>query len=233
MLKSRFSGEDSIIWISVSDYSFYELDRITYVRLLKYERILKKLGLAKSIELYLRKRNETIPLYDASSGELSFISSIIYLSATLRENFAILIDEPENSLHPSWQKDYIKILTELFYRYQPKIVVATHSALIVTGAEVANPETAIFECRNFEFVRKVQEPVNIEEAFLNYFHVTTPQNRYLSDWIIDQLNQLAEDKIHFKTFEDRINLIKGNSFDEKQKDVLDGVLEIASKIRKA
>ena len=165
-----------------------------------------------------------------SSGELSFISSIIYLATTIDVNSAVLIDEPENSLHPSWQKDYIKILIELFYLYQPKFVVATHSALIVTGAEVANEKTNVFESRNFQFFKKNKEPINIEEAFYSYFNVVTPENRFLSDFIVQQLNKLAEKEITYNSLIAELNRWQEKSFDPKQIQVLDGLKQIAAKI---
>ena len=230
LFKSAFTSSEKIIWLSVTDFSFYEIDRISLIQLLKYETLLKKLSLIKGIKLYLRKHGTTIPLYDASSGELSFISSIIYLAATIDENSAILIDEPENSLHPSWQKDYIKILIQLFYLYQPKIVAATHSALIVTGAEVANESTNVFECRNFQFIKKIKEHINIEEAFYDYFNVVTPENRFLSDFLVTQLNRLVEKKISYNSLLTELDNLQRESFEKKQIEVLNGVREIARKI---
>lgn len=230
--KSFFNRKEDIIWVSLSEFSFYEIDRLSFLQLLKYETLLKKLSIIKEINLYLRKNNNTIPLYDASSGELSFISSIVYLATTIDDNCAILIDEPENSLHPSWQKDYIRILIQLFYLYQPKIVAATHSALIVTGAEVANERTNVFECKNFEFIKKTKEPVNIEEAFYSYFNVITPENRFLSDLLVDLLNQLSERKIGFEALLRQLNILEAESYEPKQKEVLNGVREIAQKINK-
>ncbi|PWG82596.1 AAA family ATPase [Pararcticibacter amylolyticus] len=230
LFKSSSTISEEIIWLSLSEFSFYEIDRISFIQLLKYETLLKKLSIIKGINLYLRKDGQTIPLYDASSGELSFISSIIYLATTIDDNSAVLIDEPENSLHPSWQKDYIKILIQLFYLYQPKIVAATHSALVVTGAEIANERTNVFECRNFQFIKKAKEPINIEEAFYSYFNVVTPENRYLSDYIVDLLNKLAEKEISYNSLLTELNKWQNKSFDPKQVEVLDGLREIAAKI---
>lgn len=226
---SSYSSEP-IVWLSLNEYSFREIDSASLIQLLGWESDLKKLGLITSFNVYLRKNDVTIPLFDASSGELSFISSIIYLSTTINENTAILIDEPENSLHPTWQKEYIQKLVELFYLYQPKVVAATHSALVVTGAEVSNKSTVIFTCRNFQFIRRIKEPVNIEEAFIDYFNVLTPQNRYLSDLIIEMLNQLAESQINFNEISRQVSQLKAESFDEDQLKMLDGVIGIAQKI---
>lgn len=221
---------ESIIWLGFSNFSFLEIDRSSIIQILRWESTLKRLELLNSINLFLRKDEVTIPLYDASSGELSFVSTIIFLATTINEETAILIDEPENSLHPKWQKDYIKILLELFYLYQPKIVVATHSALIVTGSEITNPSTIVFECFKFQFTKRTYEPINIEEAFINYFNVVTPQNRYLSNLIITMLNRLAEGEMTIDNLNIRIDELERESYQPDQAKMLNGVKEIAQKI---
>jgi predicted ATPase len=230
LFKSGTFDKEPIIWLTLNEFSFSEIDRISFIQLLKYETLLKKLNLSTGINLFLRKNANEIPLYSASSGELSFISSVVYLATTIDENSVVLIDEPENSLHPSWQKDYIKILIELFYLYQPKIIAATHSALIVTGAEVANQATTVFECSNFQFVRKIREPINIEEAFYDYFHVITPENRFLSDLLVSRLNDFAENQVPYDALMRELDLLKRNSYEPKQLEVLDGIKAMATKI---
>ncbi|MGN6417676.1 MAG: AAA family ATPase [Pseudobacter sp.] len=224
------SYDQQIIWLHVDDYSFKEIDLSSLLLLFKWEKLLKKHKILGGIKIHLRKNGESISLFEASSGELSFISSIIYLTATIEPQAAILIDEPENSLHPSWQKDYVKIILELFYLYQPKIVVATHSALIVTGAEITNSKTKVFECKASEYFLKTKEPVNIEEAFIDYFSVVTPKNRYLSNYVIELLNKLALKETTFDAIELRIEELKKESFDPDQVKMLDGVKELAVKI---
>lgn len=230
LFKSGTYNSEPIVWLSLTDFSFREVDRASLIQLLKWEGVLKKLQIIDTFNIFLRKNGQEISLFEASSGELSFISTIVYLSTTIDENSVILIDEPENSLHPSWQKDYIKILVELFYLYQPRVIAATHSALIVTGAEVSNPTTKVFECRNFQFIKRVKEPVNIEEAFIDYFNVVTPQNRYLSNLVIEMLNKLATGETNIEEIDAQIDRLKSESFEGEQLKMLDGVKEIAQKI---
>ena len=222
LFKSGTYNSEPIVWLSLTDFSFREVDRASLIQLLKWEGVLKKLQIIDTFNIFLRKNGQEISLFEASSGELSFISTIVYLSTTIDENSVILIDEPENSLHPSWQKDYIKILVELFYLYQPRVIAATHSALIVTGGEVSNPTTKIFECRNFQFIKRAKEPVNIEEAFIDYFNVVTPQNRYLSNLVIEMLNKLAAGETNIEEIDAQIDRLKTESFEGEQLKMLDG-----------
>ncbi|WP_276131624.1 AAA family ATPase [Polluticoccus soli] len=230
LYKLQSFQQEKIIWLSFNDFSFHEVDKVTFIQLLKWERLLKRLKLVNSIDLYLRRENSEIPLYDASSGELSFISSLIYIATLIDENSAILVDEPENSLHPRWQKDYVKVLLSLFSYYQPKIVIATHSAVVVTGAEVFNPSTQVFKSKNFQFFKKDSDPINIEEAFYGYFDVITPQNRFLSKHLIDLLNRLAEGEETLDTITQKLAKIENDIYQPSQTNLIYGVREIAQKI---
>lgn len=71
---------------------------------------------------------------DLSSGQWSWLSSLVSLCVVLDDNSLVLIDEPENSLHPSWQRDFIATLTAILKSCKRcHAVVATHSALIASG----------------------------------------------------------------------------------------------------
>lgn len=69
----------------------------------------------------------------ASSGQLSMISALLALASVIMNASLVLIDEPELSLHPEWQVQYVDLLTRTFARYQGcHFVVATHSPLVVS-----------------------------------------------------------------------------------------------------
>ncbi|WP_368186501.1 AAA family ATPase [Aestuariibius sp. HNIBRBA575] len=49
-----------------------------------------------------------IDMEHASFGQLALISSMLFLATNVGRDPLIIIDEPENSLHPSWQWDYVE-----------------------------------------------------------------------------------------------------------------------------
>lgn len=71
---------------------------------------------------------------DASGGVSAIIEVVwqIYLRSRNLDKFVVLLDEPENHLHPSLQRDFIPSLMRAFPTAQ--FVVATHSPFIVTAA---------------------------------------------------------------------------------------------------
>lgn len=231
MTKIFYEQENQeIIWIRFDDLSFFEVDKASIIQIFNFEKILVEHKIIRDIEIYLMKGTMQIPLLSASSGELSLISSIIYLSTTINNGSVILIDEPENSLHPSWQRHYVKNLMDIFYYYQPKFIIATHSPLIVSDSEISVEGTQIFKSKNYEFILERQDRVNIEEVFYKFFDTVTPQNRFLSNYLVGKLNKLSIGSITINEINSIVEKIKSNSFDERQKGLSDGILEIAEKI---
>lgn len=222
---------DNIIWIGVDDFSFERINKSIFSRLIKYESQLKKLKIIKNINIYLRKGNETIPLNQASSGELSFITSMIYLGTVIDDRTVIIIDEPENSLHPSWQKEYIGKILDLFYYYQPKVILATHSPIIVSGAESTENNVRVFKSDNNTLIRLSHHSKNFESLLWSLFGVTTPENRYMSNYFVETLNDLSENRIQLSEVLHRVSAFERSSYDEKQKKVLVGIRELAEKIQ--
>lgn len=202
---------------------------VFFLRILNYEGKLKKLKILKDIDITLFKEGTSFPLNQASSGELTLIASLMYISVFINDNSVILIDEPENSLHPKWQVEYLKNIIELFYFYQPKIVVATHSPLVINGGELNIQNLNIFKGFSYgNFEKQKKELKNVEEMFENYFDVTTPQNRFVSQFLIEKFNLLTTNKLSYNGFKKIVNELKENSYDNQQKSALEGILELAT-----
>lgn len=219
--------ENEIIWIRLEEYSFKDFQKSILIELFSYESILKQNKLISRIEVYLKKNGREISMLNASSGELALITSIIYLSTIIDENTVILIDEPENSLHPKWQKEYVQTLFDIFYYYQPKIIVATHSPLIVNGAELFTEDPKIYKSQNFTLELQNKEPLNLEETYFRFFNISTPQNRFLSEQVVRLLNILSAKKITLEIFNNEINRINNTAYDPKQIEALNAVKGLA------
>ena len=82
---------------------------------------------------------QAINLYDLSSGEQALLNLFIYIAGKIGSNSIICIDEPEVSLHPKWQTEFIVKLQELFDHYSGcHFIIATHSPQIVSGLNSKN-----------------------------------------------------------------------------------------------
>lgn len=78
-----------------------------------------------------KDNNQAIPLPDLSSGEQHELVLIYELLFKVKEGSIILIDEPELSLHVTWQKHFIADLQKIQQLKKLKVVIATHSPQII------------------------------------------------------------------------------------------------------
>jgi predicted ATP-binding protein involved in virulence len=80
-------------------------------------------------------KNTKIQLKDLSTGEKTLLSKIFYLYLNEPKNKVILIDEPELSLHPTWQNKIIGVYEKFAKINNNQIIIATHSPHILSGVE--------------------------------------------------------------------------------------------------
>lgn len=72
---------------------------------------------------------------ELSTGEKTLLSKILYLYFKDYKDKVILIDEPELSLHPSWQNKVLKIYENFAVQNNCQIIIATHSPHIIGSAK--------------------------------------------------------------------------------------------------
>lgn len=100
-----------------------EVDKNKYARNIDFEDFESK--------LYFFNKNELIP--SLSSGQETFVNLIINILALIKPNSLILIDEPENTLHPNIEIDFISILQDILSDedFDSFAIISTHSPTIV------------------------------------------------------------------------------------------------------
>ena len=72
---------------------------------------------------------------ELSTGEKTLLSKILDLYFKGYKDKVILIDEPELSLHPLWQKRVLKIYENFAKKNNCQIIIATHSPHIIASAK--------------------------------------------------------------------------------------------------
>jgi len=85
----------------------------------------------KSGLLVRDKRELRIDLDSLSSGEQHELVLIYDLLFRVKPNSLVLIDEPELSLHVTWQKEFLKELFAIINAVNFDVILATHSPFIV------------------------------------------------------------------------------------------------------
>jgi len=137
------------------------------------------------ISKFLLTKNTPFKYEEASSGESHLLSSLHGIVANLEDNSLIIVDEPEVSLHPNWQIDYIEILKTILKGYRGiNTIISSHSHFIVSSLK--NEESRITSIRRNKDDGKLHiEELDFEtygwdpESILyNIFEVATLRNKY-------------------------------------------------------
>lgn len=89
----------------------------------------------EKIIVFTDNKGNEVDMHTFSTGEKQIIFRVGHLLKDLKnlDNALVLIDEPETSLHPKWQKKYVQYLTDVFDGLDIQFVIATHSPYILQG----------------------------------------------------------------------------------------------------
>lgn len=147
-------------------------------------------------------KNDKFEFEDASSGEKHLIFTLINIAAEIENNSLVLIDEPELSLHPNWQLNYINNLKKIFSEYvSSHFILATHSHYLVSDLE--NNSSSIVHIsldtledkpvRNANLINIDTYAWSAENVLYNIFGVRTVRNYYF-EMDLRQLIDLVKDK---------------------------------------
>ena len=125
----RFSQAFSIMF---EDLQFYKIDNINKT-------------------IIFKKQGKEIPISQLSSGEKQIIYRGAFFLKDINKNIGkvVLIDEPEISLHPNWQKKildyYQKLFTNVTGEQHSQIFVATHSPFIIHNPNRHNDKVIVLQ----------------------------------------------------------------------------------------
>lgn len=106
-----------------------------------------------------------------SSGQWNWLSSFVGLALEVEPNTLVLVDEPENSLHPAWQIEYVSVLENICQRHKNcQAIIATHSPLIASGIAP--------ECGNIVSLVRDTDSLQTESVELPSFYGWTATDVY-------------------------------------------------------
>ena len=228
LTNKKYNGKSNVIWFN-RDHEYDDVSGEFLTELLSLEIVLKKYKLIKSIEIYLSKQDSVFPLTSASSGELSLISTLVFISSFIEDDTLILIDEPENSLHPKWQKEYISMIMDVFSYYNPSIVAATHSPMVISGLHKES-EVDIHKYTKSGFIKVNQNSKSAEGIYEALFDIITPASRELSNQCAEILNSFSDDNTSLEDANLTLNEFIDKSYDEQQITFINGVKDLLIQI---
>lgn len=130
------------------------------------------------IEFY---KKDNFSFEETSSGEKNIIFTILNLIASIKNNSLLLIDEPELSLHPTWQMKYINFIKKsIESNFDCHLIFASHSHFMISDLEPESSSlTSISQhdgeriCENIEYSTYAW---SVENILYKVFHLRTIRN---------------------------------------------------------
>jgi len=150
---------------------------------------LSSLDLLSFPSLRIYKRNTNFSFDQSSSGETHMICQLIGIMSDIEHGSLVLIDEPENSAHPSWQVNYIKWLKKIFNHYGDcHFVIATHSHFLLTDLEPGISDIIALE-RDENGLRDIDIDNaycwSVDDILYRVFHVRNTRNYVFESKMMD------------------------------------------------
>lgn len=143
----------------------------------------------------LESRQEFL-LSQASSGELSLLFTMSSIAGEIENGSLILIDEPEISLHPKWQLNFLSLLTDIFSNYKAcHFIIATHSPNIISSIPDDNAYIVNVETDEPELIpSKGYHNRSADFQLASIFNAPGNNNEYLLSQVIEVLDNLCKSK---------------------------------------
>lgn len=183
----------------------YGLSSISGVANLDELKFLRKAKVLQLNHVMISKNNDnqpTISFDNVSSGEANLLSSLLAMNSAIRPNSLVLIDEPEISLHPEWQIQYMSKIQSIMSQVTGcHIIIASHSHFLVSDLNPENSGLVILEKKEedngiYQLVSRAPgaNPYawSAENILLEVFNVSSTRNFYFAQKVEEALELLGK-----------------------------------------
>jgi len=189
-------------------------------------RILQRAG-AKKYELGLMRQESqrSITTFsELSSGEQQLLTLALKLTAYASDSTVILVDEPELSLHVSWQRAIPGMLEIVSSRMGCSIVVATHSPIVVASA--THRDDQCFVARRHGLTELgIRQRRSVETALFDGFRTYTANNRRVHERCATMVSETIQ-RLNGRELVQDVNLPTLESLHEEL-ELMDQVIRLA------
>ncbi|MCL1078148.1 ATP-binding protein [Parashewanella spongiae] len=161
----------------------------------------------KLSDFLLYKQNwKELSLQKASSGEQCMLLIMLGIAGHITDHSLIFIDEPEISMHPKWQEEFMPMLVKAFSQYKNcQFFIATHSPQIISNVSDENCFVTSLtknEIYPSSFFRNRSSDFQLTELF----DAPGYRNEYISRLAFGLLSKVKKQKA--VTDDDKVNLEK-------------------------
>lgn len=163
------------------------------VEFCEFGAILLQAGLLKVFKLALfdKRTKNKIAFHQASSGQQCMLLMLFGIMGAIEDYSLICIDEPEISLHPRWQAEFIGILQTAFTSVRGcHFVIATHSPQIIAGLTSKNGW--VVDLESYELIHSSEYAKKSADFQLTeVFHEPGFKNEYLIRLLLVMLSKVS------------------------------------------
>lgn len=182
-------------------------------------------------EVYLNTATGPIP-FDAISGGIASILDIgwqIYMYSPGDESFVVVIDEPENHLHPALQRILLGNLLAAFPQVQ--FIVATHSPFVVGAVEDSNVYVLDYteDKVNSTFLEEANKSASADAILREVLGVPSTFPEWVEDELQEIVSQFSDRPMtaeHLRAMRDRL---EERGLGEQLLEVINETIRIHSK----
>lgn len=198
-----------------------ESSNISFIEEYKYFSVLRRLNFLTYEYVKLRKNGFEYDILDSSTGEIGLLTTFIRAIPEMKSNSVIFIDEPELSLHPSWQMKYIELLQKFLKGYSGcHIFIATHSHLLLSDLREKWSDVLVLRNENGKIKSKLlkHSPFGWSPEAILYevFQVSTVRNHYFEydlRQLLSLISDRSKDKIRIKEYIEKFKSFNYSSGD--------------------
>lgn len=139
-----------------------------------------------------------------SSGQKMYSNLLLNLYSMIKENSLIIIDEPENTLHPNFEIGFIKILNDILEKFNSYAIIATHSSII--AREIPTKFINMIVLDEDKDIVEIQKPVmksfgaSITDITNYIFDDVFYENKPYSKWLEKQVSEYKKQLKDFEEF---------------------------------
>ncbi|MDP2176488.1 MAG: AAA family ATPase [Bacteroidota bacterium] len=194
---------------------------------------LEKLDIINLNGIKLIKNDSSMNISDISSGEFHLLTSLISIFLRIKENSLVLIDEPEISLHPNWQMQYITFLKKVFAKYSScQFIITSHSHFIVSDLEGESSSVTALNRNNenkleSNLIKADTFGWSAEDILYNVFNVRSTWNPFLEADLTELLGLISINSKEKNKIEDLISKFK--KLPTRKNDPLQDIIKEANK----
>ncbi len=215
------------------EINFKDLEKSKdFINEYKYFSALRRLNILTYRDITLDKNKIKYDILDSSTGELGLLMTFLRAIPDIKSKSLIFIDEPEISLHPSWQMKYMELLQTFMKGFEGcHIFIATHSHLLLSDLKEHWSSLVVLKNTKGKIISELKpySPFgwSAESILYDVFGVATTRNHYFEYDIKELINLISKKSKNIKQIKKHIERFK--EYDLKKSDPLNLIIKDAEK----